>query len=682
MKKLLTHSRSVAAPLLLSCCAYAVAQSLGTPTAEVWLGRPLDMTVPARFLSNDSRDECVRADVFFGESRVPADLVRATIVGTDGQRRVRIVTDSPVDEPIVTVSLRAGCASSITRNYTLLPDIPSEALLASLSRPPSLPVAGTVPLPGSVVAAAPAAPLRITRTSAPRQGTAPAPKSGSLKDIVAQARKTVGDGPAPLRTAKAFRADAPAAGGPRLRLEPIEMQEQAMLRVSSSLAAPGGDASQRATAALLWQAINADPQELLRTTAMLQKLEGDLAQLRLAATQTRNEMAALRRRLDEAQPWYASATLVQALALLLLATGAAAGMLWFRARRAGASLDPWHAGLPAVPPQPVQEPVAVAPEEAAAAQPEPAPAPARRPGEVSAPGELAPALAVAAVAPEQPARAQTGPIDFELEEPQLHEPPQRRATTGVLRVETLAATFEEVEFLSSLGLSSDAMDVLKGYLHDSTSPAPLAFFELMRLCDEGEDATAIGTVRRRYVQAFGVEAPRLEQLAAPIGLEQIPHLSGSITRAWGTPRALELIEEALFKVPEPGAALTLQAGRDLICLYDVAMALATESSGQQASDAEAHPLAPWANAEDAIGAQAAAQAAAEAQGGHHFALDVDLGAAPEELPEKQDPDLALAPLLAEMQAQAAAAREKARLLQEEDAFSAAVASERAPVSRY
>jgi pilus assembly protein FimV len=272
----------------------------------------------------------------------------------------------------------------------------------------------------------------------------------------------------------------------------------------------------------------------------------------------------------------------------------------------------------------------------------------------------------------------TGPIDFEVPLAQDASTP-RRVTTGVLRVETLAATFEEVEFLASLGLDADAMDVLKAYLHDSASPAPLAFFELMRLCNEGEDATAIGTVRRRYVQAFGVEAPRLEQLTAPIGLEQIPHLSGTITRAWGTSRALELIEEALFRVPEPGAALTLQAGRDLICLYDVAMAIATEGGAQAGSDAEAHPLAPWANAEDAIGARAAAQAAAEAQGGHHFALDVDLGAAHEELPETAEP-VDLAPLLADIQS---SAREKARVQQEEeDAFSAAVASERTPVSRY
>lgn len=673
MKKLLTQTRMVAVPLLMGCCAYAVAQSLGTPAAEVWLGRPLDMTVPARFLSTDSRDECVHADVFFGESRVPGDRVRTTIAGTESQRRVRIVTDSPVDEPIVTVSLRAGCASSITRNYTLLPEIPSEALLASLARLPS--TAGTaapVPLPGTVVAAAAATPLRIARTS---PGAAAAPRPGSLRDVVAQARKAVGAPPAPARNARAFRPDAPVAGGARLRLEPVDMQEQAMLRVSSSLAAPAGDATQRATAALLWQAINADPQELMRTSAMLQKLESDLAQLRQSAQVTRNEMAALRRRLDEGQPWYASATLVQVLALLLLATGGAAGLLWLRARRAGAALDPWHAGLAAAPQDSVLEPAVATADAAPVQEPQPA---ATRTTDVAVPADRTPAPVFAAVTTGAAAKPQTGPIDFELTPAPDTTP--RRVTTGVLRVETLAATFEEVEFLSSLGLTSDAMDVLKAYLNDSSAPAPLAFFELMRLCDEGEDATAIGTVRRRYVHAFGLEAPRLEQLTAPIGLEQIPHLSGSITRAWGTSRALELIEEALFKVPEPGAALTLQAGRDLICLYDVAMAIATESTGASGSDADAHPLAPWANAEDAMGAHAAAQAAAEAHGGHRFALDIDLGATPEELPEKREPEVDLAPLLAGMQA---SARDKARLQQdEEDAFSAAVASERAPVSRY
>ena len=681
MKNLLTCVRKAVLPLLMGSAVCAIAQSLGTPTADVWLGRPLDMTVPARFLSNETRDECIHADVFFGEARVPADRVRTTVSGTDQQRRVRIVTDLLVDEPIVTVSVRAGCASSITRNYTLLPELPSETMLAQLGRIPT--VGGPIALPVAGAAAAVAAPntspLRLARSTAP----AAAPRSGSLRDVVAQARKAVGAPPAApeqMRTARAFRKDMPVAGGPRLRLEPVEMHEHAMLRVSSSLAAPDGDAAQRATAALLWQAINADPQELMRTTAMLQKLEGDLVQLRQSATITRNEMAALRRRLDEAQPpWYASAAMVQVLALLVLATGAAAVFLWFRARRAGTK-DTWYApgGTPI-------EPLA---ETAAEASPElvvvPEPQPAVRRTE-AVPGQFPPAFPAFAAGPVRAAgSADTGrgPIDFEV--PVLpKEPEPRRAMVGELRVETLGATLEEVEFLSSLGLSSDAMDVLKGYLHDSVSPAPLAFLELMRLCDEGADATAIGTVRRRYVQAFGMEAPRLEHVTAPIGLDNMPHLSHRITRAWGTPEALVLIEEALFKVPEPGAALTLQAGRDLVCLYDLAMAIATEKpDGDSASDAEGHPLAPWANADDAHGAHAAAQAAAEAHGGDHFALDIDLGAAHEALPDTQSEESQLAPQLAEMQA--AAARQKLAQAQQddEDAFSAAVASERAPVSRY
>jgi hypothetical protein len=108
------------------------------------------------------------------------------------------------------------------------------------------------------------------------------------------------------------------------------------------------------------------------------------------------------------------------------------------------------------------------------------------------------------------------------------------------------------------------------------------------------------------------------------------------------------------------------------------MALMTESAGSTGSglEADAHPVAPWADAQDA---QQAANSAAEAQGGYAFALDVDLNAAPEALPDSVPPP-EVAPLLANLQA---AAREQARKAQEdEDAFSAAVASDRLPMSRH
>lgn len=671
MKNLLTPARILAVPLLMGCLAIAWAQSLGTPSAEVWIGRPLEMTVPARFNGNGADDECVHADVFFGEQRVKANDVRTSIVGTEQQRRVRIETSALVDEPVVTVAVRAGCRSTVTRNYTLLPEIPSETMLAGIVRQQQLAAVGAVP----------AAPLRMTTAAGP------GPLAAARMPAVRTADARGGEGASPrartaIASARAFRNEGPR--GPRLRLEPIEIEHDAVLRVSNRLAEPAGDASRRATAALLWQAINADPQEILRTNAMLQKLENELLQLRQASSQTRAEMAALRRRLDEAQPWYLSTTMVQVLLLLVLAAAAAAGLFWFRSRRALRN-EPWYAAEAAAaqataeaPPEQAQPVMGVGTARVLAAEVLP----------VSAvPGTATPVpLPVPVPVAVQPAKVEEEEtVDLELPTAAARGEP-RRASTGVLRVETLAATIEEVEFLSSLGLAKDAMDVLKAYLQDSSSPAPLAFFELMRLCDQQEDGPALATVRRRYAHAFGVDAPRLEQVSAPLGLESFPELSERITAAWRTPQALEIIGQALFKVPQPGAAVTLQAGRDLICLYDVAMRVQTESAGtaDQASEAEAHPLAPWAEAENPHDAHLLAQHAAEAHGGLHFALDVDLGAAPAALPEKEEqPDLT--PLLAEMRAAAAreaAARDAARKATEEDAFSAAVASERVPVSRF
>ena len=79
-----------------------------------------------------------------------------------------------------------------------------------------------------------------------------------------------------------------------------------------------------------------------------------------------------------------------------------------------------------------------------------------------------------------------------------------------------------------------------------------------------------------------------------------------------------------------------------------------------------------------------ARAAAEDFGGHRFAVDVDLSIAPQVLPERPrepDPQEVSARLLAEKEAaREAAARAAAEA---EEAFNAAVASERATItSRY
>jgi hypothetical protein len=666
-------------PLLgctVSVLAQSAAQSLGTPTAaRAWVGRPLEMTVPARFATTDVRDECVHADVFFGDNRLHPGQVRTSVLPTSDpeQKRVRIATTTLIDEPVVTVSLRAGCSGAITRSYTLLPEMPTEQMIASLLSPAGAPAQLLASAPGGATGGAP--PLRLARGTSPRI----APVAGEA--AVAQAPVP----PAPrARTPRAARATEAMAAGPRLRLEPIEADSRTLLRVSAMLADPQGDAGRRATAAMLWQAINADPADLMRTTVLLQKLENDLVQLRQNAAQTRADMEALRRRLDQPQPWYQSASMVQLLSLMLLALVATVGVLWLRARRAG-GLPAWYAPAASPVVQPLQ-----ADEAAAGTRDDGAP--------TQAVSSLQAARLEAAEPASAPAGAQLaapadhgGTIDFDLPAVPAART-HRSAADGVLRVETLAATFAEAEFLCSLGLSRDAADVLKTYLQDSASPAPVAFFELMRLWGASDDSGAVAAVRRRYVQVFGAEPPAPEQVGPGPGLDSLPALSARITAAWGTSEVLALIEDALFSVPDPAAPLTLQAGRDLLCLHDVAMRLQAERAESAAGiDADGHALAPWAHVDD----PAAAHAAMYSAEADVPAVDIDLDAVPppEPLPQPEfDPAMELsldhpdvAPLIAEMQAAARAAEERAaaarRMDQEEDAFSAAVASERSHSAR-
>jgi pilus assembly protein FimV len=630
------------------------------------MGRPFQMNVPARFASTDGAGECVHADVFYGETRVLGTRVRTTVSGPPEQRRIRVESDMPIDEPVVTVSITAGCRNTITRNYTLLPEYPSErALDVAYART-------------AMADATPVAPLRAATApaKAPRRpGVAAGAGGSSHRSVVAQAN--TGSKPVPpARRGHKARAHSAAPPAARLSLEPLEVPPTEGLRVSPSLAEPDGDAARRATAALLWQAINADPQEILRTGAMLQKLEHELAALRQDAARTHQEIAALRQRLDPPRPWYASDLLVKLLALLVLG-GVAAGVLGWRMRRSRWLDGAWYA-----PP----EPDGASPCEEERVIEEPPLRPGAVPG--SAPArDFAFSAADVPLAGPADARQPVGPIDFDrTDTPAAGPQPLQRNAESALRVDALAATFVEVEFLYSLGLMPDAMDRLKAYLQDSDKAAPLAYLELMRLGEEAGDTATVAAARRRYASTFRVEAPRLPQISADTGVDAMPQLSARLTRTWGSPEALATLEQALFSVPTPAVPMSARAGRELLSLHELALTMPVEQGGASAgAEADAHPVAPWAHAHDAHEAQAAMDDAAEAQGGGLFGLDLDLSekaADAAEVSTAGPPELQLAPLPQPMQGACDPELERRREEEAAEAFSAAVASERVPVSRY
>lgn len=642
MKSLLTPSRTLATSLLLGLATAAPAQSLGDARAEAWIGQPLLVTVPAG-LEAGGREDCVHADVFYGDNRVSASQVRASLVGQGSARRVRIEADPPVDEPVVTVSLRAGCANTMTRSYTLLPELPSAAMLAAANVPQAPFQAGSRALATRVAGAAPARAMRVSDSVA----LPPRPIARSIIKV------------------RQPRPNAAPAGGPRLRLENWEPDPQTMLRVSSYLASPVQEGQARATAALLWQAINAGPEQILRTSANLQQLENELAQLRQTAGQTHNEMLALRRELDAPPAFGLPARAAQVLALLLALVAATAAFLWFRSTRggpgqwSGAPIDSVLEGLSAAPqPTPVDVPLAP-------------PAPMERAATPLPVGDSAPRSPVAVPGPAAVPAPASAPARPSMQ--------VRAPSATMMRVETLSATFEEVDFLASLGLWNDAMDILKTYLEDSAAPAPLAYYELMRLCVHTDDAASLVQVRKRYAQVFGVESPKFEAINAPLGVEAFPELSNRISGAWGTPEALDFIELSLFTVAPTGKAFSLQAGRDLLFLHDLAMVLARDSGAVAGADDDLEGLAPWARSDDPEQVRLAAQASADTTGGHRFGLDLDLNVA-----TADDSVLSPLELVPPAPAKPAAttgsddpfATGLAPLADDYDPFSAAVASER------
>jgi hypothetical protein len=362
----------------------------------------------------------------------------------------------------------------------------------------------------------------------------------------------------------------------------------------------------------MWQAINAGPEQILRTSATLQQLEGELAQLRQTAGQTNQEMLALRRELDAPSALGVPVRAMQFLALLLALVAATAAWLWYRTARgaggnwSGAQLDAVLEGLGTAP-APLGQ-AAFVPTPAQPVVTEPAAAPMQRSAQ-----------------PVRPAAEPARPVM------QVRAP-----SATMMRVETLSATFEEVDFLASLGLWNDAMDILKTYLEDSAAPAPLAYYELMRLCVHTDDAASLVHVRKRYAQVFGVESPKFEQINTPLGLESYPDLANRISGAWGTPEAQDFIELSLFTVAPAGKAFSLQAGRDLLFLHDLAMALGRESGLGAGSEEDDQALAPWARSDDPEEARQAAQEAADVTGGHLFGLDLDLTVEAPPAPEVVD----------------------------------------------
>jgi hypothetical protein len=319
----------------------SAALTLGRARGAAWIGQSLELVVPVQIDPGQTEGTlCADADVFHGDSRQDSSRVQVQVMPTEqaDSFNLKISSNALIDEPVVTVYLRAGCGQKSSRKYVLLADFPNDNA-APLSRTvtataPTAPL--VIPLQAAPVSGAPAAPAspapaiaavqvapkasaKISQTSpaAAPSAAKPATKSAAKEAVKAVAKTLPTESASKKQSApkveKPPEGTKPVtAGKSRLRLDPIEtLNERVKTLESSTTAGPALE-------------------DLARDTQKMQLLQSDLKALLEQAVKNEASLMAMRDRLEQAESDRVPLALVYGLgALVVLCLGALA-FLWRR----------------------------------------------------------------------------------------------------------------------------------------------------------------------------------------------------------------------------------------------------------------------------------------------------------------------------------------------------------------
>jgi tetratricopeptide (TPR) repeat protein len=588
--------------ILLSNALSGAAVTLGRHSGAAIIGRPLDIRVQANLAPGDDlATQCIGADVFFGDAQVPAGLVRSQPIGsgTGADTQIRIQSMQPINEPIVTVDVRAGCNAPFTRRYVLLADPLSE------------------PLPPQRVAPLPVIPSGVDSRPVPfadAGGSSPAqvpvaPPGQAPRSVV---QRTVPREPAPVvPRAAVAREPALAARGPasRLQLDPLvldlQVERDPVLKLSMDLLSEPTSEEARAAAGLMWRALSASPDERWRDVQRLAALEAEAQALRGQGAQASTTIAELNGRLASAESGRYLNGVVYALGFALLLALLALALLWRRlvSGRGGESGLAWWAA-----------------DDASMTS-------LRKHDDATemAPLDLDLTLAAdSSMGDFPPLSGSLGALDSlppsDKRLPSLSGRDRRDfapSLPGMARsmaTEELFDVQQQAEFFMSLGNDDQAVKVLRNHLADSPEPSALAYLDLLMLYHRLGRRDDYEQARAEFNQVFNAGAPPFDQYSDESrGLEDYEAAFGRIQALWPDPRVLDVIEESIFR--DPGNAETavfdLEAYRELLLLHAMAKDMIKREVGtsKPALDFQHTNVEPLKAAAKKVAVRAAAGAA-------------------------------------------------------------------------
>ncbi|VTU27892.1 hypothetical protein E5CHR_02497 [Variovorax sp. PBL-E5] len=574
------------------------------------------MAIPLSLDAADSGDSlCLGADVVQGDTPVADGRVTVALEPGSGPSnpRMRIRSRAPVEEPVVTVTVRAGCDMKSTRVFVLLADVPADVALPGVSS--SGPQASSDRSQGAArgssfgeengtssnlsqrrrsSSSAAVARARDRNAPPPRHRPAPVPH----RVVVAQA-PAAPRAAAPTPQPAAEPKHEVVTGAPRLQLEPMEPVPavEAGLKTSSQLAAGpvAEDPARRAEAASQWRAMTGSGSETAERDAQrMQTLEATLATLRQQTAQNQRTLLAVQSELAEARESRYRNPLVYALIFLLLLALLAIFMLWRLARRAAAPAW-WGEASPRKEEPPTRSnPRSVSFDDELDSDADQDPASARR----SANSTTFGAAPFAALEPDE---------DSGFDEPIPH--PARTPDGAPVRpvnTEELFDVQQQSDFFLSLGQHDQAIAVLREHIAANPGTSALAYLDLLRIFHSLGRQEDYARLAEEFERAFNADVPVFEKFTdTGRGLEHYRSALARIESQWPAPGTLALIEELVFR--KPGSheedAFDLAAYQELLLLYSVAKEVIDPDSAPPAPvtphsflDTYAHDQQPTASA--------------------------------------------------------------------------------------
>ncbi|MDQ7744451.1 hypothetical protein [Hydrogenophaga pseudoflava] len=578
--------------ILLSTALGGSAATLGRHSGAVVIGRPLDIRVQAVAApGEDVSALCLQADVFFGDYQLGPASIRTTTQhnAPDAEASVRIQTTVPVNEPVVSVILKAGCASPFSRRYVLLADLLSEPATVSQPSPaPSGQQEAQRPLPSPAAGATGNA--RVAPGTAAVGGEPPAATTRNGPPAAVASR------PKPASVVR--KPEPPREAAPRLQLDPVDVslaiERDPVLRLSLSLLSePASNPQERAAAAQLWKALNASPEEILRDAQKLAVLEAESKGLREQEARHKAAMQDLEARLEQSRVMSWAAYALGALLLLALA---ALAWLWRRKAFTGApgstQKNWWASGAAKMAKAPAEKPAGKAPAKG-----------------VDLDLDLDADSGMDELAPARRGAGDSGAMPLSSSERRDFRPSHMGVSRSVA-TEELFDVQQQSDFFVSLGEFDQAIGVLKTHLHESQEPSALAYLDLFKLYHRTGRRDEYEKLRDEFNHQFNASAPPFDQYSdSSRGLEAYETAFGRIQALWPQPKVLDVIEKSIFRdsTDPESEVFDLEAYRELLLLHAIAKDVIQRDSNTPSSDFQHTAIRPLKAADPkVVGASAAA----------------------------------------------------------------------------